>query len=88
MSHGQELSGCAVHREVDGLDIGLEDNMVDGLFICTTLAGCRGCHTPFEQAGVETSDTGTEAVKSNPCCSQKSYSRRVGVSVRDERTVY
>jgi len=35
----------------------LEDNMVDGLF-CDTLTGRRRGHTPFGQAGTETSDTG------------------------------
>jgi len=42
------------------MDWTLEDNMVDGLFICATLTGRRGGHTPFVQAGVETSDTGAE----------------------------
>ena len=37
--------------------------MVDGLFFCATLTGRRGGHTPFVQAGAETSDTATEAVK-------------------------
>jgi len=41
----------------------LEDNMVDGLFFCTTLTSSRSSHTPFVQAGAETSDTGAEAVK-------------------------
>jgi len=31
-----------------------EDDMVDGLF-CATLTGRRGGHTPFVQAGAETS---------------------------------
>ena len=35
--------------------------MVDGLF-CATLTGRRGGHTPFVQAGAETTDTGAEAV--------------------------
>jgi len=30
----------------------LEDNMVDGLFFCAALTGCRGGHTPFVQAGM------------------------------------
>jgi len=42
--------------------------MVDGLFFCATLTGRRGGHTPFVRAGAETSDTGAEAVKSNPGC--------------------
>jgi len=45
----------------------LEDEMVDALFFCATLTGRRGGHTPFVQAGVETSDTGAEAVKPDPC---------------------
>jgi len=40
------------------MDWTLEDNMVDGLFFCATLTGRRGSHTPFVQAGTETSDTG------------------------------
>jgi len=51
------------------MDRTLEDNMVDGLFFCTTLTGSRGGHSPFVQAGVETSDTGAEAVKPDPGCS-------------------
>jgi len=45
------------------MDWTLEDNMVDGLFFCTTLTGRRGGHTPFVQAGAEKSDTGAEAAK-------------------------
>ena len=37
--------------------------MVDGLFFCATFTGRRGGHTPFVQAGVETSNTGAEVVK-------------------------
>jgi len=40
------------------MDWTLEDNMVDGLLFCAALTGRRGGHTPFVQAGVETSDTG------------------------------
>jgi len=47
----------------------LEDNMVDGLFFCTTLTGRRRGHTSFAQAGVETCDTGAETVKPDPSCS-------------------
>ena len=47
----------------------LEDNMVDGLFFCATLTSHRGGHTPFVQAGVETSNTGTETVTPDPCSS-------------------
>jgi len=45
------------------MDWTLEDNMVNGLFFCATLTGRRRGHTPFAQAGTETSDTGAEAVK-------------------------
>ena len=48
------------------IDLTLEDNMVDGLFFYATLTGRRGGHTPFVQAGTETSNTGAEAVKPNP----------------------
>jgi len=51
------------------MDWTLEDNMVDGLFSCTTLTGRRGGHTPFVQVGTEMSDTGAQAVKPNPGCS-------------------
>jgi len=40
--------------------------MVHGLFFCVTITGRRGGHTPFEQAGAETSITGAEAVKPDP----------------------
>jgi len=60
--------------------------MVDGLFLCTTLTGRRGGHTPFVQAGAGMSDNGAEAVKSNPYCSWKDHSPRIGASVPDENT--
>jgi len=47
------------------MDWTVEDDMVDGLF-CATLTGRRGGHTPFVQAGAETSDTGAEAVEPDP----------------------
>jgi len=56
----------------------LEDNMVDGLFFCATLTGRRGGHTPFVQAGAETSDTGAEAVEPDPGSSWKGHSGGVG----------
>jgi len=49
--------------------------MVDNLFICATLTGRRGGHTPFVQAGVETPDTGAEAVKPDPGSSWEGHSR-------------
>jgi len=56
------------------MDWTLEDNMVDGLFFCTTLTGRRGSHTSFVQAGAETSDTGAEAVKPDPGSSWEGHS--------------
>jgi len=58
--------------------------MVDGLFFCATLTGRRGAHTPFVQARVETSDTGTEAVKPDPGSSWEGHSGGVGAGVGDE----
>jgi len=63
------------------MDWTLEDNMVDGLFFCATLTGRRGSHTPFAQAGAETSDTGAEAVKPDLCSSWESHSGGVGAGV-------
>jgi len=49
------------------MDIGV--NMFDGLFFCATFT-CRGRgHTPFVQAGAETSYTGAEAVTPDPVSS-------------------
>jgi len=64
----------------------MEDSMFDGLFFWATLTGRRGGHTPFVQERAETSDTGAEAVKSNPHCSRKGHSRRMGGDVGDEST--
>jgi len=59
------------------MDWTLEDNMVDGSFFNATLTGRTGGHTPFVQAGAETSHTGAEAVKPDPGSSCKGYSGRV-----------
>ena len=48
--------------------------MVDSLFFRATLTGRRGGHTPFVQAGVETSDTGAEAVKPDTGSSWEGHS--------------
>ena len=64
MSHRPEPSGRAVNGEVDGLDIGGQHGR--RLFFCTTLTGRRGGHTPFVQAGGETSDTDAETVEPDP----------------------
>jgi len=57
--------------------------MVDSLFLCTILTGCRGGHTPFVQAGGETPHIGAEAVKPDPSCSWEGHSG-VGAGVGDE----
>jgi len=59
------------------MDWTLEDDMVDGLFFCATLTSRRGGHTPFVQAGLETSDTGGEAVNPDPG-SLEGHSEEVG----------
>jgi len=71
---------------VRSIDWTLEDNMVDGLFFRATLTGRRGGHTPFVQAGAETSDTGAETVKPDLGCSWHDHSWRVGAAVGDENT--
>jgi len=40
--------------------------MVDGLFFCATLTGRRADHTPFAQAGAETSNTSAGVFKPDP----------------------
>jgi len=47
------------------MDWTVEDDLVDGLFYAT-FTGRRGGHTPFVQAGAETSVTGEEAVEPDP----------------------
>jgi len=56
------------------VDSTVEDDMVHGLFFCATLTGLRGGHTPFVQAGAETSDTGAEAVELDPGSSWEGHS--------------
>jgi len=68
------------------MDWTLEDNMVDSLFFCATLTGRRWGHTPFVQAGVETSRTGAEAVKPGPGSFWEGHSRGMGAGVGDENT--
>jgi len=75
----------AVQSMVRSMDWTLEDNMVDGLFVCATLTGRRGGHNPFVQAGAEMSDTGAEAVKADPRSFWKGHSRRVDVDVSGMR---
>ena len=52
----------------------LEDDMVDGLLVCSKLTRSRGDHTPFVQAGAGKSHTNAEAVKPDPGCSWKGHS--------------
>jgi len=52
-----------------------EENVVDSLFFCATLTGCRGGHIPFVQAGAETSNIAAEAVKPDPGSSWEGHSR-------------
>jgi len=70
------------------MDWTLEDNMVDGLFFCATLADRRGGHNTFVQAGVETFDTGAEAIKPDPGSSWEGHSGgRVPVSGIEVRSL-
>ena len=49
--------------------------MVDeGDMVDATLTDRRGGHTPFVQAGAETSDNGAEAVKTDPGFSREGHS--------------
>jgi len=72
--------------KADGLDIGEQHSrrFVDGLLFCATLTGRIGGHTPFVQAGAETSNTGAEALKPDPSSSWEGHSGCVGAGVWDE----
>jgi len=63
------------------MDWTLEDDMVDGLFFCATLTGHGGGHTPYAQAGAETSDTGVDVVEQDPGSSWEGHSRCVCTGV-------
>ena len=69
LSHRPEPSGHAVHGEVDRLDIRRQDGRRFVLLRHTQ--GRRGGHTPFVQAGAETSNTGSEGDEGDPRCSWK-----------------
>jgi len=58
--------------------------MIDGLFLCTTLTGRRGGHTPFVHAGAGTPNTSAETVKPDTVSSWEGHSGSVGTSVGDE----
>jgi len=61
------IQNCQAVQSIGrSMDWTLENNMVGGAFFCATLAGRIGGHTPFVQAGAETSDTCAEAVKPDP----------------------
>ena len=73
-SNGIGTSTQAVQSMRRSMGLTLEDNRVDGFFFCATLTGRIGVHTPSVQAGLETSDTGAEAVKPDPGSSWEGYS--------------
>jgi len=53
-----------------------EDNTVDSLFVCATLTGREESIPHLVQAGVEISDTGAKAVKSDPgCCVEWAFAK-------------
>jgi len=70
------------------MDWTLKDSMVDGLFICATLTGCRGGLTSFVQTRAETPDTRAKAVKSDPGSSWEERSGGMGADVGDENVEY
>ena len=61
------------------------EDMVDGLFFCATLTGCRVGHTPYVEAGAETSDADAEAVKPNPRGFLEGHFRKVGAGVGKQK---
>ena len=63
------------------MDWTLEEDMADGLFFSATLTGRRGRHTPFVQAGAETSDNDVEAAKPGPGSTWEGHSGGVGTVV-------
>jgi len=63
------------------MDWTLEDNMVNGSVFCATPTSRRRGHTPFAQAGGETSDTGAEAVEPDPGCQQRTQEFCSGGSI-------
>ena len=64
------------------MDWTLKDNMVNGLF-CAKLTGRRGSYTPLAQTGTEASDSGAEAVTSDPGSSWEGHSEVRGTTVGD-----
>jgi len=76
----------AVQSMGRSMDWTLKDNIVDGLFFCATLTDRRGGHTPFVQAGVETSDIGAEVLKPDHGSPWQGHSRRMGAGVGDKST--
>jgi len=70
------------------MDWTLQDNIIDSLFFCATLTGCRGGHTPFVQAGAETPNTHAEAVKTDPGFCWEGQSEGVGAGVWNENAQF
>jgi len=62
--HHPELSGCAIHGEVDGLDIGRQHDQWFDLLCHKSQAA----EASFVQMSTKTSDTGAEAVELDPHC--------------------
>ena len=58
----------AVQSMRESMDWALEDNVVNSLIFCTTLASCGSDHTAFVQARAEKSYTGAETVNPKPRC--------------------
>jgi len=63
------------------MDWTLEDEMVDDLFFCAAITGSSRDHSPFVQAGAETSDTSADVVKVGPArCAWEGHSGWVGAA--------
>jgi len=60
--------------------------VVNGPFLCATLTGRRGSHTPYVQARAETSDTGAEVVKPDPALPGRVILEGAGVGDENEET--
>jgi len=76
VKNGQAMQ--SIEKSMDWL---LEDYVVNVSFVCATLTGPRGEHTPFVQAGAETPDIHGEAVKPDPGSSWEAHSRGMSAGV-------
>jgi len=79
--HRPELSGCAVHGEVDELDIGEQHGW---RFVLSHTYRPQRRPYPFVQVGAQTPDTGAEAVEPDTSCSWEDHSGVEGAGVGDE----